>query len=592
MNPRELCKKYLEFFKLKKHAIIPSASLIPEQDPTVLFTTAGMHPLQPYLLGQPHPLGKRVANVQKCIRTSDIDEIGDMTHITFFEMLGNWSFGDYFKEKAISWSYEFLTDPKWLGIDPNRLSVTVFAGDDEFPSDEEAAEIWKKHGIPRERIYYLPREDNWWGPAGKTGPCGPCTEMFFDTGKDLCSPECKPGCSCGKYFEIWNDVFMTYNKNADSKYEPLEQHNVDTGMGVERTVAVLTGKSSVYEIEILVPLMKAIKKLANITDDPNEEQEKAMRIITDHIRAATFIMGDDRGIRPSNVEHGYVVRRLIRKSIRFGKQLNIQSQFLTQLANIVVDTYKDYYPELERNKDFILEGLTKEERNFSKALNRGLKRFNQILSRSGKILGEDAFLLFTSFGFPVEMTRELAEEQGFSINMEEFEEEFEHHRQLSRESTKRKFASGLADHSEKTTKLHTATHLLHQALRDVIGDHVQQKGSNVTEERTRFDYNFDRKLKAEEVTKIEDIVNRKVTQGVPVTKKEMSPDKARESGALGFFQEKYGEKVTVYSVGDYSKEICTGPHVTNTAEINGKIKIKKQKKIGAGSMRIWSIIEE
>ncbi|MFW9990446.1 MAG: alanine--tRNA ligase [Candidatus Odinarchaeota archaeon] len=592
MDSRELCNKYLEFFRQKSHAIIPSASLIPEHDPTVLFTTAGMHPLKPYLLGQPHPQGKRVVNVQKCIRTSDIDEVGDSTHMTFFEMLGNWSFGDYFKKKAVEWSYEFLTGSEWLGIDPDRLSFTVFAGDEVVPRDDEAADLWKKHGIPEERIHYLPREDNWWGPAGKTGPCGPCTEMFYDTGKDPCSPECKPGCSCGKYFEIWNDVFMTYNKTADGTYVPLEQHNVDTGMGVERTIAVLTGKSSVYEIETLVPLMEAVRKLVSIENDPDEGQTKAIRIIADHIRAVTFIMGDDRGILPSNVEHGYVVRRLIRKAIRQGRMLDIQGQFLPELAGIVIDIYRDTYPELDRNKDFVLTGLAKEEKNFSKALDRGLKRFQQIFSRNGKITGEDAFLLFTSFGFPVEMTRELAEEQGLSINMVEFEKEFEHHRQLSRESTKGKFESGLADHSERTTQLHTTTHLLHQALRNILGDHVQQKGSNVTKDRTRFDFNYDRKLTAEEVAKIEEIVNEKVKQAIPVSKTELSPEDALKSGALGFFQEKYGEKVTVYSVGDYSKEICTGPHVKNTREITGKIKIQKQKKIGAGMMRIWATVEE
>ncbi|MHA1448703.1 MAG: alanine--tRNA ligase [Candidatus Hodarchaeales archaeon] len=590
MNSRELCDKYIDFFNEKKHVTIPSASLIPEHDPTVLFTTAGMHPLKPYFMGEPHPQGKRVVNVQKCIRTSDIDEVGDSTHLTFFKMLGNWSFGDYFKEEAIKWSYEFLTGKKWLGIDPSKLSVTVFAGDAEVERDNESAEIWKSMGIPGERIHYLPREDNWWGPAGKTGPCGPDTEMFYDTGKDKCSPDCKPGCSCGKYFEIWNDVFMTYYKTAGGKYDLLKQHNVDTGMGVERTVAVLAGKSSIYEIDEFIPLIETIKTRAGITDEPTDIQIKAMRIIADHIRAVTFIMGDDKGITPSNIEHGYVVRRLIRKAIRQSRILELKEEVFPALAGIVISTNKNQFPELENNRGFILGELEKEVKNFGKTLNRGLKRFKQIFSRNGTITGEDAFLLFTSFGFPVEMTRELAEEQGLSIDMELFDKEFEHHRKLSRLSTEQKFKSGLADHSVQTTRLHTATHLLHQALRDVLGNHISQKGSNVTKDRTRFDINFDRKLTVEELEQVEKIVNDKIKAALPVHRETVTVKEAREKGALGLFQHKYGEKVHVYSIGDYSKEICTGPHVKNTSEI-GKIRIKKQKKIGTGNLRLRAVIE-
>ncbi|MHA1167442.1 MAG: alanine--tRNA ligase, partial [Candidatus Hodarchaeales archaeon] len=514
----------------------------------------------------------------------------DSTHLTFFKMLGNWSFGDYFKEEAIKWSYEFLTGKKWLGIDPSKLSVTVFAGDAEVERDNESAEIWKSMGIPGERIHYLPREDNWWGPAGKTGPCGPDTEMFYDTGKDKCSPDCKPGCSCGKYFEIWNDVFMTYYKTAGGKYDLLKQHNVDTGMGVERTVAVLAGKSSIYEIDEFIPLIETIKTRAGITDEPTDIQIKAMRIIADHIRAVTFIMGDDKGITPSNIEHGYVVRRLIRKAIRQSRILELKEEVFPALAGIVISTNKNQFPELENNRGFILGELEKEVKNFGKTLNRGLKRFKQIFSRNGTITGEDAFLLFTSFGFPVEMTRELAEEQGLSIDMELFDKEFEHHRKLSRLSTEQKFKSGLADHSVQTTRLHTATHLLHQALRDVLGNHISQKGSNVTKDRTRFDINFDRKLTVEELEQVEKIVNDKIKAALPVHRETVTVKEAREKGALGLFQHKYGEKVHVYSIGDYSKEICTGPHVKNTSEI-GKIRIKKQKKIGTGNLRLRAVIE-
>ncbi|MFX1512786.1 MAG: alanine--tRNA ligase, partial [Promethearchaeota archaeon] len=395
MNSRELREKYLEFFREKKHAILPSASLLPDDDPTVLFTTAGMHPLVPFLLGQPHSQGKRLTNCQKCIRTSDIDEVGDTTHLTFFEMLGNWSLGDYFKKEAIKWSYEFLTDSKWLGIDLKKLSVTVFEGDDQIPRDTDTVEIWRSLGIPEDRIFYLPREDNFWGPAGETGPCGPCTEMFYDTGKEKCSPDCKPGCSCGKYFEIWNDVFMTYKKTATATYELLKQHNVDTGMGVERTVAILSGMSSVYEIDTIQPLISLIQKQAGI-EEPTEEQTRRIRIIADHIKAATFILADDKGITPSNVEQGYIVRRLIRKAIREGNLLNIEHQFLSEITKIVIDMYRDLYPELQRNSAFILSELDKEGQSFTKSLNRGLRKFNQIFAKKKQITGKDAFLLFTS----------------------------------------------------------------------------------------------------------------------------------------------------------------------------------------------------
>lgn len=590
MDSNELRKLYLDFFREKNHIIISSASLLPENDPTVLFTTAGMHPLQVFLMGQPHPDGNRLANCQKCIRTGDIEEVGDSTHLTFFEMLGNWSLGDYYKEEAISMSWEFLTGKRWLGLDPNKISVTVFAGNDDIPRDNESVDIWRKMGVTDDRIFYLPAEDNLWGPAGETGPCGPCTEMFFDTGKDPCSNKCQPGCNCGKYFEIWNDVFMTYNKRSDGSFEKLKQHNVDTGMGIERTVAVLNGMKTVYEIDTFVPLVKKVKNLARIKDNPSIEQEKSIRIIVDHLKAATFILGEDKQLRPSNLGQGYVLRRLIRGTIRQGNLLNIKQGFLPELAKIVISMYSEIYPELEQNKDFILENLTQEEQKFTTALKRGLRKFNQILAQNGTITAEDAFLLFTSFGFPPEITIELASEKGISIDLERFRKEFEEHRILSRKATAGTFKSGLADHSKITTRLHTATHLLQQALRDVLGDHVKQSGSNITPKRTRFDFTHPKKLTTEEIKKVEEIVNQKIQEALPVKKEIMTPKEARDQGALGFFEERYEGNVSVYSVGDFSKEICTGPHVNNTREI-GRFSIQKQQNIGTGLIRIRATVD-
>jgi alanyl-tRNA synthetase len=590
VDSNKLREIYLDYFQERKHSIISSASLFPENDPTVLFTTAGMHPLTVYLMGQPHPSGKRIANCQKCIRTGDIDEVGDPTHLTFFEMLGNWSLGDYFKEEAICMSWEFLTDKNWLGLDPNKLSVTVFAGNDSIPRDEESSNIWRNLGVLEERIFYLPMVDNFWGPAGETGPCGPCTEMFYDTGKDLCSEECQPGCNCGKYFEIWNDVFMCYNKKKDGTYEKLEQHNVDTGMGIERTVAVLNGFNTVFEIDTFVPLIEKIRKFAKIREEPDEGQEKAIWIIADHVKAATFILGDDKHLPPSNLGQGYVLRRLIRRAIRHGNLLNIKKNFLPELAQTVIDTYKYTYPELEKNREFILENFSQEEKKFTTALTRGLRKFNQLYKENNTITAENAFLLFTSFGFPLEITTELASERGISIDINVFRREFEEHRNLSRKATAGTFQSGLADHTERTTRLHTATHLLQQSLRNILGDHVKQSGSNITPERTRFDFIHPSKLSSEELQKVEDMVNQKIRQALPVKREEVTPKEAKELGALGFFEDKYEGKVSVYSVGEFSKEICTGPHVTNSSEV-GRFIIQKQKNIGTGLMRIRATVE-
>jgi alanyl-tRNA synthetase len=583
INSDELKRLYIDFFKQKNHKAIPNASLIPENDPTVLFTTAGMHPLVPFLLGQPHPLGKRLVNVQKCLRTDDIDEVGDAFHLSFFEMLGNWSLGDYFKKEAITWSLEFLTSKDWLGIDKDRLYVTVFKGDDDAPKDEESAKIWQELGIPKERIFYLSKKDNWWGPAGNTGPCGPDTEMFYDTGKGSCGISCAPGCSCGKYNEIWNDVFMQYNKTADGRYEPIKQKNVDTGMGIERTIAVLQGKDNVYETEMFVPLVEKIRELAK------EENERSVRIIADHSRAAAFILAER--IVPKNVEHGYVLRRLIRRSIRHGKLLGIEDDFLGELLKIVIEMYSKDYPHLKENEDFIISELEKEEKKFKKTLAKGLRKFEQISKNKSNIDGESAFLLFQSYGFPIEMTVEIGKEKGIEVDVHGFEEEFKKHQEVSRVGAEKKFSSGLADTSEQTVKLHTATHLLNEALRRVLNKKdIFQRGSNITPERLRFDFNFDRKLTDKELKDVENLVNEQIRKAIPVERIETTLEEARKMGAQGVFEEKYGEKIFVYSIGDFSKEICSGPHVKSTKEL-GKFKIVKEKGIASGVRRIRAILE-
>jgi alanyl-tRNA synthetase len=588
LDSNQLKNLYLKFFKEKKHRIIPNVSLIPENDPTVLFTTAGMHPLVPFLLGQQHPLGKRLVNVQKCLRTDDIDEVGDDFHLTFFEMLGNWSLGDYFKEDAIKWSWEFLTDKKWLGLNKEKLYVTVFAGDKDAPRDEESVKIWQNLGIPKERIFYLPKKDNWWGPAGVTGPCGSDTEMFYDTGKKSCSKDCKPGCSCGKYFEIWNDVFIQYNKTLEGKYEPLKQKNVDTGMGLERTVAMLQNKKNVYEIETFKPIVEKIKEISKI-DSPDEKQEKSIKIIVDHIKASTFILSEE--IAPSNVDRGYILRRLIRRAIRHGKLIGIEKEFLEQLSKNVIEIYRKKYPDLEKKKQFILSELKKEELKFRNTLERGLRKFEQIAKQKNHINGENAFLLFQSFGFPIEITKELANEQSISVDEKGFEEEFKKHQDISRVGAEKKFKGGLSDASEQTTKLHTATHLLAEALRRVLNKKdIIQKGSNITPERLRFDFNFDRKLTEKEIKDVEELVNNQIKKALPVKREEMTLEDAKKLGAQAVFEHKYGEKVSVYIIGDFSTEICGGPHVKNIKEL-GRFKITKEESIAAGVRRIKAVLE-
>jgi alanyl-tRNA synthetase len=606
MTANELRKKYLEFFSSKGHSIIPSDSLIPQNDPTVLFTTAGMHPLVPYLMGENHPGGKRVANVQKCIRTVDIDEVGDTTHHTFFEMLGNWSFGDYFKKEAIEWSWEFLTAPEWLGLDKKRLAVSVFAGDEDAPFDEEAFLIWKSLGVSEARIAKLPKKNNWWGPAGITGPCGPDTEMFYWVGDPDKVPESFNDDN-DSWVEIWNDVFMEYNKKADGTYEPLKQKNVDTGMGLDRVLTALNGLDDNYKTELFKNSINKIEQLSGKKYEfkkgnlGNEEMPKcwaddmrAMRIIADHIKAATFIMGDDKGITPSNTDQGYVVRRLIRRAIRYGKQIGItESPWTKEIAKIVVHDYLEIYPELRKNVDFVINNFKEEEEKFGKTLERGLKEFEKVLSIDG-ITGAEAFNLYQTYGFPIEMVKELAQEKNVKVDEDGFKKELEKHQDLSRTASAGKFKGGLADASDETKKLHTAAHLLLAALRKILGEHVMQKGSNITAERLRFDFSHGEKMADEQKQEVEKLVNEAIEKNLPVSQVEMSLDEARAENAMGVFESKYGERVKVYTVGEgdniFSKEICGGPHVEKTGEL-GKFKIKKEESSSAGVRRIKAILE-
>ncbi|MEK6910991.1 MAG: alanine--tRNA ligase [Nanoarchaeota archaeon] len=587
---QELIKAYLEFFKSKKHHHIPSSSLIPENDPTVLFTTAGMHPLVPYLLGQKHPLGKRLVDVQKCIRTQDIEEVGDATHNTFFEMLGNWSLGDYFKKESIEYSFEFLT--KVLKIPLDKIAITCFKGDKNSEKDEESAKIWISLGISKDRIAFLPKENNWWGPAGETGPCGPDTEIFYYTGKK--APK-KFDPKDNSWIEIWNNVFMQYNKQNDNNYTQLEQKNVDTGMGLERTLAVLNNLEDNYLTSIFQPLIKEIENLSKKRYGKNKEDTKAIRIVADHIRAAVLILGDQRAIKPSNAGQGYVLRRLIRRAIRYGKILGINSNFTHLLIKPILQVYPDYQ-ELNRNHKFIEQELKAEEEKFNLTLEKGLKEFNK-LSNNKLITGKEAFLLFQSYGFPIEFTQELADEKSINIDLEEYNKEFHRHQDLSRTSSAGMFKSGLADDSEATRKLHTSTHLLNEALRAVLSKDIKQKGSNITPERLRFDFNFPRKLTEQEIKQVENLVNEKIKQGLRMKVEEMPLEDAIKSGAQHEFGTKYPELVSVYTLEDtkdekgwFSKEFCTGPHVSNTKEI-GHFKITKEEAVASGIRRIKAIVE-
>ncbi|MDE7164512.1 MAG: alanine--tRNA ligase [Clostridiales bacterium] len=586
----ELRKKWINFFKAKGHTPISSASLIPENDPTVLFTTAGMHPLVPYLLGQPHPAGKRLCDTQKCVRTGDIDEVGDAAHCTFFEMLGNWSLGDYFKAEMVPWSYEFLT--KELGIDPDRLAVTVFEGDSDCPRDTETAELWEKCGIKKENIFFLGKKHNWWGPAGQTGPCGSDTEMFFDTGKPKCCDTCSPACDCGKYVEIWNDVFMQFNKNADGSFSPLKQKNVDTGMGLERALMNVQGLSSVYDTDVFVPIVKKIESLSG-KSVKDEDCVKAIRVVADHIRTSTFIIGDERGVTPSNVDQGYILRRLLRRAIRFGAGLGLKNGDYSAIAQVVVDEYAEVYPELAAAREKIVHEIDEEQARFERTLENGIKEFEKLCKylQTDTIPGKSAFRLYDTYGFPLEMTVELARERNFKVDVDGFNQKFAEHREKSHAGAEQRFKGGLADTGELTARLHTATHLMHQALKEVLNDPtVNQRGSNITPERLRFDFSFGRAMTPEEVQAVEDKVNAAIRADVPVTCEEMTVDEAKAQGAVGLFTAKYGEKVKVYTMGKFSKEICGGPHAAHTGEL-GHFKILKEQSSSAGVRRIKAVLE-
>ena len=645
---REMFQKFMES---KGHHRIQSASVIPENDPTVLFTTAGMHPLVPYLMGTPHPAGTRLTDVQKCIRTGDIDDVGDPSHLTFFEMLGNWSLGDYFKKEAISWSWEFLTSPEYLGLDKDRLAFSVFAGNEDCPRDVESHDLWRSMGVEEDHIFYLPKENNWWGPAGITGPCGPDTEMFIITDKAPCGPNCSPACSCGRYLEIWNDVFMQYNKQKDGSFLPLAKKNVDTGMGLERTICVLTGKKTVYETDAFADILAKIAELSGKTYGESEEVTKAFRIIADHMRTSTFILGDDRGVSPSNTDQGYILRRLIRRAVRYGMSLGMAEGFTAQIARVIIDQYREVYPELERNSAFVLEQLQLEEGRFARTLKQGEKEFEKVyanavntrallesilnaedkaafareLAQQKKLRpspdmlpiieaanagdeaalvaalnarmatldtldGRSAFKLYDTYGFPIEMTIELAAEKGLKVDEADFAERFKKHQELSHQGADQKFKGGLADHSEQTAKLHTATHLLHAALRKVLGDEVAQKGSNITAERLRFDFSFGRKVTPEELQQVEKLVNEAIQAKAPIVCEEMTVPEAKAKGAIGLFESKYGEKVRTYKMGEYSFEICGGPHATNTGDL-GEFKIMKEESSSAGVRRIKAVLK-
>ncbi len=599
MNANELRSKYIEFFKSKNHAVISGQSLIPENDPSVLFTMAGMHPLVPYLLGEKHPAGTRLTDYQKCIRTGDIEEVGDPSHLTCFEMLGNWSLGDYFKKESIAYSYEFLTSKDWLALDPKKISVTVFAGDENAPRDEEAAKIWMDNGMPEDKIAYLPASDNWWA-AGPTGPCGPDTEIFYWVGEGLPSVGSNKGTDSDNWMEIWNNVFMQYNRIDEKTLLPLEKKNVDTGMGLERTNCILQGKTSVYLTEVFQPIIQKIEELAGYKYGSDSEKDKSVRIIADHTRSSVFILGDQRGVTPDRVGAGYVLRRLIRRAVRHGMKLGIEKDFLAQIAETVIENFKGLYPELEANHEKVCKELTAEEAKFRQTLKKGEAEFQKLLPNLMKnpkkiISGKVAYNLYETYGYPLELTQELGAENGFTVDVEGFKEAERKHQEASKTVDAGAAKGGLAEQSEITTKYHTATHLLQQALVNVLGDQVAQKGSNINNERMRFDFTFERPMTAEEIKKVEDIVNEKIKEDLPVTMEVMPLDKAKAEGARALFTNKYGEDVKVYTIGRdaksdwFSKEVCGGPHVQHTAQI-GDFKIQKEQSSSAGVRRIRAVI--
>jgi len=608
MHSKDLRRRFIDFFVTKHgHSEISGASLVPENDPTVLFTTAGMHPLVPYLMGEAHPSGRRLVDAQKCVRTDDIDEVGDATHLTFFEMMGNWSLGEYFKKEAIEWSYEFLTSPVnegGLGIDPDKLAVSCFEGDDDCPKDEEAAGVWESLGFVRDseaqnserrRIFFYGKKENWWGPAGQTGPCGPDTEMFYFTGNNPDPYHAGGPADNNEWVEIWNDVFMQYNKTSEGTFVPLAQQNVDTGLGLERVSAILQGVPTIFETDLFVPIMAKIEELRGYSVSDSEEDRLSARIIADHLRAATFILADPRSVRPSNTDQGYVLRRLIRRAVRHGIKLGLPEFFTVKIADVVIQTYKDVYPELERTFDFIRAELQKEEDKFHSALDQGEREFDKMLIRlqaegSRLLTGDMVFHLYDTYGFPLEMTKDLAKEHQLEVDVVGYEKAFEAHQEKSRAGATQKFHGGLADSHEETVKLHTATHLLHQALREVLGDHVYQQGSNITQERLRFDFTHPEKLTDDQKAEVERRINEAIKADVPVHYEMMTVDDAKKRNAIGLFPDRYDEMIKVYCMDKYSTEICGGPHVAHTGVL-GKFKIKKEESCAAGIRRIKAVVE-
>jgi alanyl-tRNA synthetase len=585
MDAQELRDAYVKFFVDRGHTYIRSASLIPENDPTVLFTTAGMHPLVPYLLGEKHPGGKRLVNFQKCIRTGDIEEVGDASHLTFFEMLGNWSLGDYFKKESIEFSFDLLKDV--LNIDKEQLAVTAFEGETGIPKDTETAEHWRSHGIRDEQIFFYGRKDNWWGPAGQTGPCGPDTEIFFDNGRERCGPQCGPACKCGKYTEIWNNVFMQYNKDKEGNFSPLKQKNVDTGMGLERALCFVNNKSTVYDTPLFTGI---IGKLEELSGKRYGDDIRSFRIVADHLRASTFLLGD--GVVPSKMGQGYILRRLIRRASRYMSNLGIEGVNMRSVSEVIVSEYSAAYPELEKNKENILSQITAEEEKFHKTLKKGLRRFDEMIAEAGnkkELDGEAVFRLYDTFGFPIELTQELAAEKGYAVSAEDFEIRFKEHQEKSRSGSDQTFKGGLADASEQTTKLHTATHLLNAALKKFVDPNIKQKGSNITAERLRFDFNLDRKVEPNELKAVEDYINEVIQANIPVVCEEIPYEEAKERNAEGVFHDKYGEVVKVYSIEGVSIELCGGPHVRSTGEI-GSFKITKEESSAAGVRRIKAVV--
>ena len=589
LTTKQLKDMWIKFYKDHGHTQIDSASLVPQNDNSVLFTTAGMHPLVPYLLGEPHPQGTKLCDYQKCLRTNDIDSVGDASHLTFFEMLGNWSLGDYFKDQMIEYSWEFLTSEKYLGIPKERLAVTVFAGNDDAPKDVEAYNKWASLGMPKDHIFYT--ADNWW-QAAEVGPCGPDSEMFFITDKEPCGPNCSPSCDCGRYLEIWNDVFMGYAHTEDGKLVELEKKNIDTGMGLERAVCVLNGMKSVYETDVLQSCIKKIEELSNKKYGTDEQTTRAMRIIADHMRASTMLIGDEVPTTPSNVGRGYVLRRLIRRSVNYARSLGIDAYKLCDLAELYIDIFKEYYPSLVTNHDLIITELNREIKKFNNTIGQGLKEFDKAIKNitNDKMSGAVAFRLYETFGFPIEITIEMAQSHGIQVDMDEFRKCEKEHKEKSKANTQ-VFTSGLSGTGLMETKYHTATHLLHAALRKKFGNDLCQRGSNNTPERLRFDFNLDHKMTPEEIKEIEDAVNTQIKRGLDVTCETMTPDDAKNSGAIGLFNNKYGDKVTVYTIGDYSKEICKGPHVKNTKEL-GVFHITKEESCSAGVRRIKAILTD